>query len=513
MNILDILNQPWAIEPGKLEQIVSAWHAHVRGEKIDISALEAQLGRPLAREQQGYEVRDDVAIVPIDGVIAQKANLFSRISGGASSQLVERDIRGALADGRVRGIVLEINSPGGTVHGTQELADLVDRARAEKPIAVFATGQMASAAYWIGAAADKLFISGDNVFTGSIGIVATHVDRSKAEEQMGVKTTEIVAGKYKRVASEYAPLGKEGRAHMQEFVDYLYSVFVNDVAAYRGVSTERVLSDMADGRVFIGRQAIEAGLVDGVSTLDDVVAQLQRGQMARRAPTRKQAFVHVPSGGAPAGDAQAGAGHDAKAGGVPVAASEQAEPIPGGVPVAEAQQAQDQPSIQPGATMNREELKAAHPELLEAILAEGRTEGASAERARIKAVEAQALPGHGELIAALKYDGKTTGDQAASQVLMAERKKLGGKAADLAADAAAVAAAAPSAGTQGAPAKTGDDPKPEPIIGSITEEQAKAEWDKDAKVRAEFGGRFADYFAVRKAEVAGRDKVLGKKAA
>lgn len=511
MNILDILNQPWAIEPGKLEQIVSAWHAHVRGEKIDISALEAQLGRPLAREQQGYEVRDDVAIVPIDGVIAPRANLFSRISGGASSQLVERDVRGALADGRVRGIVLEINSPGGTVHGTQELAELIDRARAEKPIVAFATGQLASAAYWIGAAADKVYISGDNVFTGSIGIVATHVDRSAQEKMIGVKTTEIVAGKYKRLASEYAPLGKEGRAHMQEFVDYLYSVFVNDVAAYRGVSAERVLSDMADGRVFIGRQAIEAGLVDGVSTLDDVVAQLRQGQMPRRAPTKKQAVVHVPSGGAPAGGADPAAGHDANAGGAPAKASEQAEAGSGGVPGAEAQQAQDQPSIQQGATMNREELKAAHPELLEAILAEGRTQGADAERARIKAVEAQALPGHGDLIATLKYDGKTTGDQAAAQVLAAERKKLGGKAADLAADAAAVAGAAPTAAAD--PAAGSEAARAAAEAAKPLEERAKAKWDADAKLRGEFGDDYAAYLAYEKASAAGRVRILGKKAA
>ena len=162
--------------------------------------------------------------------------------------------------------------------------------------------------------------------------------------------------------------------------------------------------------------------------------------------------------------------------------------------------------------MNREELKAAHPQLLEAILAEGRTEGATAERARIQAVEAQMLPGHGELIASLKYDGKTTGPEAASQVLAAERKKLGDKVTDLGADAGAVARAAPSVGAQAPTAKTGDD-KPAEIVGEITETQARAEWDADAAARAEFNGRFSDYFAIRKAEVAGRDKVLGKKAA
>jgi len=509
MQLIDILTAPWAITPDKLIEIRAVYEAHVRGEKIDIAGVEARLGKPLAREQQGYEVRDGVAIVPVDGVIAQRANLFTRISGGASAQLVERDIRGALADPQVSAIVLEVNSPGGTVHGTQELADLVDRARAEKPVATFSTGQMASAAYWIGAASDRVVISGDNVFVGSIGVVATHVDRSKAEEQMGVRTTEIVAGKFKRVASEYRPLDKEGRAHMQQFVDYLYSVFVNDVAAYRGVAVDRVLSDMADGRVFVGRQAIEAGLVDGVSTLDDLIADLRSGAMPRRKPTRKQALVQVSSGGVPAGaDPMAGT-HDAKAGGAPAAADGEVDA--GGAPAAGAS-SESQPN-QTGATMNREQLKAAHPELFEAILAEGRSQGAETERQRIKDVEAQALPGHGDLIAKLKFDGKTTAGEAAAQILAAERAKLGAKANDLQADAAAVAAAAPSVAATGAAGKTGED-KPAPAItGPITEAEARAEWDKDASVRAEFGNRFEEYFAIRKAETTGRDKVLGKKAA
>lgn len=163
--------------------------------------------------------------------------------------------------------------------------------------------------------------------------------------------------------------------------------------------------------------------------------------------------------------------------------------------------------------MDIAKLRAEHPALAEQLLAEGREAGAAAERARIQGVEAQSLPGHGELIAKLKYDGKTTAGDAAAQILAAERAKLGAKANDLQADAAAVAAAAPSVAATGAVGKTGED-KPAPAItGPITEAEARAEWDKDASVRAEFGNRFEEYFAIRKAETTGRDKVLGKKAA
>ena len=133
---------------------------------------------------------------------------------------------------------------------------------------------MASAAYWIGAAADAVVISSDVVQVGSIGVVATHTDVSKSEEMQGIKTTEIVAGKYKRIASQYAPLTQEGRQTIQDHLDYIYSAFVEDVAKFRGVSVDNVLSNMADGRVFIGKQSIDVGLMDGVSTIEKLIEDL-----------------------------------------------------------------------------------------------------------------------------------------------------------------------------------------------------------------------------------------------
>lgn len=507
MKLIDIMTAPWAIEPSKLLEIRAIYEAHVRGEKIDLTAVESRLGRPLSREQQGYEVRDNVAIVPIEGVIAQRANIFSRISGAASSQLIERDIRGALADSSVRAILLTIDSPGGTVHGTQELADLIDRAREEKPIASLATAQMASAAMWIGAAADRVYITGDIVMTGNIGIVATHVDRSAQDQALGVKRSEIVAGKYKRVVSATGPLSEEGQAHMQAMVDYIYSVFVGDVAAYRGVSVEQALSAMAEGRTFIGRQAIEAGLVDGVATLDDAVAMLSEGRMPRRAPTRKQPLALLKSGGDPAPEASA-ASHVPEAGGAP--ADGGGDVSAGGAPAAETQQ--DPPQTQTGEEMDkitRDRILAESPDLAEAFRAEGRAAGAAAELARIQSVEAQALPGHAALINTLKFDGKTTGPEAAAQVLAAERGKLGKKSEDILADAGALSAAKPSASEQGAPKPSAEQ---QPAAGEpVTDESIKAAWDKDANVRGEFGGDFASYSAFRKAEASGRLRVLGGK--
>jgi len=276
MKLLDILTAPWAIVPEKLIEIQNIYFTHLRGEKIDIKAIEAQIGKPLENQKKNYEVRDGVAIIPIEGVLAKRMNMFTRISGGTSMQLIEKDFREALADPQARSIILVIDSPGGTVDGTQELATVIHNSRGIKPIITYAESLIGSAAYWIGSGADKIYISGDTTQVGSIGVVATHTDISKAEERVGYKTTEIVAGKYKRIASEHAPLSDEGRAMLQDMVDHIYFVFVGGVAQNRDVPVEVVLEDMADGRIFLGKKAVKAGLVDGFSTLPDLINELSK---------------------------------------------------------------------------------------------------------------------------------------------------------------------------------------------------------------------------------------------
>ena len=282
MEVLDVLTAPWAIVPAKLDEIQEIYFKHSRGEKIDIATIEAKIGKPLKNETKSYQVVNDIAVVPIHGVMAKRANLFTQISGGVSTELAMRDIGQALDDPDVKAIVLDIDSPGGVVDGTLELAEFIYEGRDKKKIVAHSDGLMGSAAYWIGSAAHEIYISGDTVQTGSIGVVAKHVDYSKHEEQVGIKTTEIYAGKYKRIASQYEPLSKEGRQNIQEMVDYLYSVFVDSVAKYRGVGSEEVLQNMADGRIFIGKQGIAAGLVNEISTLDKLTGTILPAQVQNK---------------------------------------------------------------------------------------------------------------------------------------------------------------------------------------------------------------------------------------
>jgi len=284
VNVISALSSPWAIQPEKFDEILAVYSSHLRDEATDLDALAAKLGRPVQRREQGYTVTRGVAVIPLHGVIAKKMNMFSQISGGCSTQLVERDIRQALEDPAVKSIVLHADTPGGTVDGTAELAESIYRARGRKPIIALADGLLASAGVWIASAADAIYLASPTTQVGSIGVVTRHVDYSGRDKRAGINVTEIYAGKYKRIASEHRPLSGDGRSYLQGQVDYLYSIFVNAVAQHFGISSDSVLSDMADGRIFVGQQAIEAGLARGFMTLREIVDHAASGRETAAAP-------------------------------------------------------------------------------------------------------------------------------------------------------------------------------------------------------------------------------------
>jgi signal peptide peptidase SppA len=201
-------------------------------------------------------------------------NLLSMFSGGTSTQLLTDTVNAAAADAAVHSIILSIDSPGGEVDGVQVAAQAIAAAAQQKPVLAWLDGCCCSGAYWLASQASGQYIADGTTIVGSIGVVMTHTDRSKANEQAGKKVTEVTAGKYKRIASSHSALTQEGRDTIQGQVDQVYSVFVDNVASGLGVSTDTVLSDMADGRIFIGQQAIDAGLAQGVASLNDLVRKL-----------------------------------------------------------------------------------------------------------------------------------------------------------------------------------------------------------------------------------------------
>lgn len=473
MKILDILTAPWAIEPGKLLEIQAIYLAHARGEKADLAAIEARLGRPMANERQPYVVDQGVAVIPVEGVIARRANMFMDISGGVSTQLLQSDLQAALRDPAVHSIILAVDSPGGSVDGPQAVAHDIRAGLSQKPIVTVAAGMIASAAYLIGSAASRVYITDVTTVSGSIGVVASHTDYSKAQEQRGIKVTEITAGKYKRIASENAPLSKEGKATIQEMVDYHYSLFVGAVASNRDVSIDTVLADMADGRTFIGQQGIDAGLVDGIHSMQQVVAMLNADYAASLADPKQQRGVMLPK------------------------ATRRA--------YARAPSHSTVTGVKP---MDRTQLAAEHPALLESILAEGRTAGAAAERDRLAAIDAAAIPGHDALIAKLKADSTVTAGVAALQILAAERNVRVAASEKLAAEAPAPLQLVPSATVRPSAA----DQQAKKDASMSVEDRCKAAWDSgDAQIRADFTDLGA-FTAYTKAQERGAVKVIGGRA-
>jgi signal peptide peptidase SppA len=465
LKLLDIINSPWAIQRDKLREIQAIYATHLRGEKIDLEALEKRLGRPLTTADPEatppYAVQDGVAVLQLTGVMAKRMNLFSQISGGTSTELATRDLRAAVVDPAVHSVVIVFDSPGGTVDGTAAFAAAIRAAAAVKPVVALADGTMASAAYWAGSAALAVYISEPTTQVGSIGVVAEHIDISARDAAAGIKRTEIVAGKFKRIASSAGPLSEEGQQTLQEQVDYTYSLFVQAVAAHRAVSVDTVLADMADGRIFIGQQAIDAGLVDGVSTLDALVAALNQDRAAG-VPHGSRAKAHSITG--------------------PALRGQHIEET--SMPITRAQLAADAP----------------------ALIDELRAEGATAERARIRAVESAAIPGHEALIDGLKWDGKSNGGDAALAVNQAEKRLRTGAAVALAAEAPKPVPQAATAAVDAPKVGLAEDPN------LPLDERCAAAWRNDAAIRAEFTSLEA-YTALRRAEASGKVRQLGKRAA
>jgi len=254
----------WALLPSVLNEMGRALNLHAR-----------LPGADAAGGLSPMSVVNGTAVIEVEGVLHRGSPWISRFYGGTNLDTVHGALQAALADPNVRSILFYIDSPGGGISGLQELAGAIREARTRKPVTAWTDGLMASGAYWLASAAGRVFISGDTTMVGSIGVVSRHVDVRKAEEQRGFKTTEIYAGKYKTLGSPHQALSADARAQLQERVDALYRVFVDDVAAGRRTTSRAVLDRMADGRLFIGRAAIDAGLVDGVRSLEETFADLR----------------------------------------------------------------------------------------------------------------------------------------------------------------------------------------------------------------------------------------------
>jgi signal peptide peptidase SppA len=275
-----ILTMPslWAILPEQIGITQHAFMAYLKrclGPEAQALTPKANLLDVDIREMPSTFFMDgNIAIMQIEGLITPTADIFSRLFGGSTIDVMTRDFKSLVSDDNVKAIVLDIDSPGGVVHGAQEFANLVFEARDVKPIIAISGTIMASLAMYIGAAAETIFITEETVVTGSISAIINHIDISGFEKEIGMITTQVATGKFKTISSPFAPLTEEGRAELQSHVDHVTNVFVTDIAKFRGVDIDTVNSNMSDGKIFVGSQGIDAGLIDGIISPDELIERI-----------------------------------------------------------------------------------------------------------------------------------------------------------------------------------------------------------------------------------------------
>ncbi len=302
-----------------------------------------------------------------------------------------------------------------------------------KKVIAYASNLAASAGYWIASAADEVIIS-DTAQLGSIGVISTFYDDEDPKEI--------------RIISSQSPNKRpdiktdQGRAEVQKVVDSLANVFVNAVADYRGVSSDIVLEKFGKGGVLVGEQAVKAGMADRVDTLENLIAGLS-------GKTRRGKLNMTDK-------------------------------------------AQSKPEV-----LTLDKLKSDYKDIYQAAYQEGAQAGSTAERDRIKAVESLSMPGHETLIEQMKYDGKTSAEMAAVQILKAEKSNRETALNQLREEAPeALEPISEESSTKN--------------ISSMTlDEKIKHAWETKAEIREEFGD-FESYESFEKAASCGQARLLSK---
>ena len=275
-----IREHPWAILPKTLDSIVEIVRLRSTGARLSDEEIRLRIG---AATPPAARAAGKIAVVPVFGVVSHRMNMMTQISGGTSTEQLAAVFQRLVKDPDVAAIVLDIDSPGGSVAGVEELGDVIYGARGSKPIIAVANSMAASAAYWLASQADELVVTPSGQ-VGSIGVFGVHEDLTKAAEKAGVKVTYISAGPFKTEGQPFVELTEEARADLQAKVDEYYETFLKAVARGRGVSVETVRDSFGGGRLVSAAAAASLGMVDRVETLEATLARLGGTPTSASAP-------------------------------------------------------------------------------------------------------------------------------------------------------------------------------------------------------------------------------------
>jgi signal peptide peptidase SppA len=282
-----IQQQTWAMEPAVLRSFCEVLDRHVAGQKLAREEIAQIVAARDERTKAFRAMHDDagpsedepymlgsVAVIPVCGVIAPHASMVNGMSQprGIDCATLCRRLDEAAASMAARSILLHVDSPGGAVAG---LSDVVARVRAvneQKPVIAIANDCMASAAYWISSQAREIYAT-PIAMVGSIGVYNVVEDTSEAYAKQGVKRYLVRAGERKGGGADGIKVEQEDLDEMTAVAVALRQVFVSDVARGRGLDQARVLS-MAEGLVWVGAEAQQMGLINGVRLAGDLAAEM-----------------------------------------------------------------------------------------------------------------------------------------------------------------------------------------------------------------------------------------------
>jgi len=265
-----LFNTPLAITQGKAEVIMAAL-----AERMGIAQIQrgAQMmedddydyNAPGDNPRLGYDVVAGVAIIPIAGTLVQKLGTLRPYSGMTGYDGIRQNFLTALADPKVKAILLDIDSPGGEVAGCFDLVDTIYKARGSKPIWSILNESAYSAAYAIASAADRIYVPRTGG-VGSIGVIWMHMDWSKALDAAGFKVTFITYGDRKADGHPEIPLAPEALARFQAQIDAMGELFVATAARNRNIPVDKVRATQAI--TYMGEAGVSQGLADGVMAPD-----------------------------------------------------------------------------------------------------------------------------------------------------------------------------------------------------------------------------------------------------
>ena len=250
----------WAIQPDYLDYMATS-----TGEVINT----------IVAEDMKPTIIGSTAILPLYGLITQKADIFTAMFGGTSAEIFGAYFSQLAKSPDIKTIVFDVNSPGGEVFGTSELVDKIKATKNGKKVIAVANSLMASAAYWISTTADEI-VSTPSGITGSIGVIAIHEDISEMAKQAGVKFTIITSNEHKGEGNPYEPLTETAKTSMQQRVNYYDDMFVKSVSENRRISQKQLRETYGNGKTYTSADAIKLGVIDKVATLEQVITKIQQ---------------------------------------------------------------------------------------------------------------------------------------------------------------------------------------------------------------------------------------------